>query len=320
MTDIKNFTLDLSELEFVHSGLARPESVIAEPDGTLWTSDNRGAVTRIDPDGTMQTIGTIGGETNGLAMDAEGNIYIAHIGDGNIYKMDRQGNHEIILSEIDGKPLGAANYVFIDSKDRLWISISTRALPWFVAAAAPRPDGYIILMDEKGPRIVADGIYFTNEIKMDADEKYLYVAETMGRRVLRYPVNEDGSLGEQEVFGPDDLGEGAYVDGITLDAEGNVWVVLVIRNGLGVITPDGDYHVVFEDVNQPALEQAVALVEQNALTPEAMFACVGQTLQFPASLTFAGPDLRDVYMGSLAMPHLVKFRSPVPGLPMRHWR
>ncbi len=316
---IKDFTLKLSDLEFVHSDLARPESIIAEEDGTLWCSDNRGSVTRIDPDGSMKTIGSIGGETNGLAMDSQGNFYIAHIEHGNVYKMDREGNHEVFLSEIDGQPLGAANFVFIDSQDRLWISISSRSIPWFIAVSAPRPDGYIILVDENGPRIVADGIYFTNEIRLDADEKYLYAAETMGNRILRYPVHADGSLGEQEVFGPADFGEGGYPDGFTFDADGNIWVTNIIRNGVGIITPDGDYHVVFEDVNEPALKEAVKLVEANALTPEAMFACVGPTLQFPASITFAGDDRKTVYLGSLAMPHLVKFRSPVAGLPMRHW-
>jgi sugar lactone lactonase YvrE len=316
---IKDFTLDLSDLSFVFSGLSRPESIIAERNGVLWTSDNRGGVTRIDPDGSMQTIGSIGGDTIGLAMDGQGNLYIAHIEYGKIYKMDKQGNHTVILDAIDGQPLGAANFVFIDSKDRLWISISTRSLPWFIAAAAPRPDGYIILIDEKGPRIVADGIYFTNEVRMDAEEKFLYAAETMGNRVLRFPVLEDG-LGEAEVFGPSQFDRGGYPDGITFDAEGNLWVTHIIRNGLGVITPDGDYHLVFEDVNLPAVENAVSLVEQNALTPEAMFACVGPNIQFPASITFAGPDLRTVYLGSLAMPHLVRFESPAPGLPMRHWR
>ncbi len=316
---IKDFSLDVSELTFAFSGLSRPESIIAEKNGALWVSDNRGGVTHIDPNGVMRTIGDIGGDTNGLAMDGAGNLYIAHIEHGKIYKMDKSGNHTVILDEINGQPLGAANYVFIDSKDRLWISISSRAVPWFLAAAAPRPDGYIILIDEKGPRIVADGIYFTNEVRMDADERYLYAAETMGNRVLRYPVLDDG-LGEAEVFGPSQFPLGGYPDGITFDAEGNLWVTHIIRNGLGVITPDGDHHMVFEDVNQPALENAVKLVEQNALTPEAMFACVGPTIQFPASLTFAGPDLKTAYVGSLAMPHLVKFQSPVAGLPMRHWQ
>jgi hypothetical protein len=56
------------------------------------------------------------------------------------------------------------------------------------------------------------------------------------------------------------------------------------------------------------------------LTPEDFMATAGKTLQFPTSAAFAGPDLRTVYLSSLAMPHLLKFESPVPGLPLRHWR
>ena len=319
MTTIKNFTLPLSDLKFVHHGLARPESILAEKNGRLWCSDNRGSVTRSDPDGSMQTIGSIGGETNGLAMGKDGSIYIAHIGNGNIYKMDQQGNHEIILSEIDGHPLGSANYVFVDSRDRLWISVSSREIPWFIAAASPRPDGYIILWDDKGPRVVADGLYFANEIRLNADESYLYAAETMMARIVRYKVNDDGSLGPQEIVAPGHLGEGRYVDGFAFDAEGNIWVTSVTTNGLGIITPDGDFHMVFEDPNPAAITSAVAKVTSNSLMPEDLFACVGPTIQFPVSIAFADPDLQTVYIGSLAMPYLLKFRSPVPGLPMRHW-
>lgn len=317
---IKEFTLSLDDIEFFASDLARPESIIAEKDGTLWISDQRGIVTRRDPDGTQETLGDIGHEPNGLAMDSEGNLYNANIGDGKIYKVYRDGSSEVILDEINGQPLGAANYVFIDSQDRLWISISTRDPIWFVACAAPRPDGYVILIDDNGPRIVADGIYFPNEIRLDADEAYLYVAETMKARMIRYPVNKDGSLGEQEVFGPDGLGEAAYVDGFALDAEGNVWVTTVLRNGLVIITADGEHaHTVFEDPRDDAIANAEAKVNSNSLAPDDMYACMGPRLQFPASVTFAGPDLKTVLMGSLGMPHLLKFESPVPGLPMRHW-
>jgi sugar lactone lactonase YvrE len=320
MSSIKGFTVDLSDLSFVGRGLARPESIIAERDGTLWISDgSQGGVTRMAPDGTQTIIGKMGGESNGLAMDREGNLYIANIHNGLFYKMYRDGSHEVLLSELDGQPLGAANYVFIDSQDRLWLSVSTRVLPWLQAASSPRPDGYIILIDEKGPRIVADGILFTNEVRMDANEAYLYAAETMASRIIRFPVREDGSLGEREVVGPDGLGHGALVDGFTFDAEGNIWLTTVIRNGLMIITPDGEAHTVFEDPNPAALDNGVAKVAAGALTPEELFACMGATLQFPASVTFAGPDLRTVYIGSLAMPHLVSFQSPVAGLPMRHW-
>ena len=320
MTSIKDFTLELDEIEFFGSDFHRPESIIAEKNGTLWVSDQRGIVLRVDPDGTQTLLGDVGHEPNGLAMDAEGNLYNANIGDGKLYKLYRDGTYEVILDQIDGQPLGAINYVFIDSQDRLWISVSTREPVWFLAAAQPRPDGYLILMDEQGPRIVADGIYFPNEVRLDADEQYVYVAETMKARMIRYPLNDDGSLGEQEVVGPDPLAFGGYVDGFAFDAEGNIWVTTITRNGLMIITPDGEAHTVFEDVNEPALQNAVAKVEAGALAPEDLYACVGPRIQFPVSVTFAGPDLQTVYMGSLAMPHLLRFRSPVPGLPMRHWQ
>jgi sugar lactone lactonase YvrE len=153
-------------------------------------------MTRRDPDGTQETLGNVGHEPNGLAMDSKGNLYNANIGDGKIYKMQKDGSHEVILEEIDGQPLGAVNFVFVDSQDRLWISVSTREPIWFIAAAAPRPDGYVILMDENGARIVGDGIYFPNEIRLDADEKYL---------VLAFFVSDSKPLAgrsHQEIFKP----------------------------------------------------------------------------------------------------------------------
>lgn len=319
MNSIKDFTLKLSELRFFGNNLSRPESVLAEPDGTLWASDKRGLVTRINPDGSNTLLGDVGYEPNGLAMDRSGNIYIANIGDGKIYKLYPDGNYEVILGEMEGKPLGAANFVFIDSRDRLWISISTRRSSWLEAVANPGPDGYIILLDEKGPRIVADGIYFPNEIRLDAKEEYLYVAETMGCRMLRYKVQEDGSLGTQEVFGPENLGLGGYVDGFALDAEENIWLTIPARNSLAIVSGSGDYHVVFEEVNQEALERSAANAQAGTFTVKDMIACAGKTLQLPASITFGGSDLKTVYLGSLGMPHLVTFESPIPGLPMHHW-
>ena len=38
-----------------------------------------------------------------------------------------------------------------------------------------------------------------------------------------------------------------------------------------------------------------------------------------ASITFGGPDLRTVYLGSLLGTTIPYFKSPVPGLPMVHW-
>ena len=62
---IRSFTLYLDPLSWTGRDLQRPESVVAEPDGTLWASDGRGGVMRIDPDGGQELRPGWGGEPNG---------------------------------------------------------------------------------------------------------------------------------------------------------------------------------------------------------------------------------------------------------------
>ena len=219
---VSSFTLDVDQLGWTGQDLQRPESVVAEPDGTLWASDGRGGVTRIDPDGGQTLLGGWGGEPNGLAIDPDGNLVTANIGLGRVQRMTRDGQVATVLEEVDGQRTTSANFVFYDRSGRLWLTCLTREDHWWPAVAHPRPDGFVVLVDERGPRIVADGIYATNEARLDAAEGYLYVAETMKARILRFPVRADGSLGEREVFGPDGLGLGGFVDGFSFDAEGNL--------------------------------------------------------------------------------------------------
>ncbi|HEU4897850.1 MAG TPA: SMP-30/gluconolactonase/LRE family protein, partial [Actinomycetota bacterium] len=88
---VNSFTLDLDQLGWTGQDLQRPESVVAEPDGTLWASDGRGGVTRIDPDGSQTLLGGWGGEPNGLAIDPDGNLVTANIGLGRVQRMTRDG-------------------------------------------------------------------------------------------------------------------------------------------------------------------------------------------------------------------------------------
>lgn len=319
VTSLKDFRLDLSELSFVGHDLVRPECVVAEPDGTLWVSDARGVATRIDPDGRQTLLGPEVGEPNGIAIDRDGSLVVATMAGRNVVRLRRDGQSEILLDRIDGAPLGAANFCFRDRQDRLWIAVMTRQNPWWGAIAGQVTDGYIVLVDEKGPRIVADNIMACNEIRLDASGQWLYAAETLRARMLRFPVRADGSLGEREVYGPDGLGQGAYVDGFAIDAEGNLWVTTVCRNGLVVITPDGSAHTVFEDANEAIIPPLIEKMAAHTSEPMDLVLCAGKTLQLPTSVAFGGPDLRTVYMGSLMMPRLASFRSPVPGLPLAHW-
>jgi hypothetical protein len=51
---------------------------------------------------------------------------------------------------------------------------------------------------------------------------------------------------------------------------------------------------------------------------DSLYACQGNGPL--ASVTFGGPDLNTAYIGSLKGKRIPYFRSPVPGLPMVHWK
>ena len=60
------WTVDRAGIERVGRDLQRPECILAERDGTLWSADARGGVMRILPDGTQQLIA----QTGHMGVDA----------------------------------------------------------------------------------------------------------------------------------------------------------------------------------------------------------------------------------------------------------
>lgn len=274
------------------SGLSRPECIIAEKDGTLWIADDRGGVIRLGPDGKQSLIGNIPGLPNGLALEASGSLLVAEIDNGVLYRLHQDGRSDIVLDNLNGKALGAVNFVYLDHQQRIWVTVSTRTIPRRPASSTPLYDGYIILIDNGGPRIVADKLCFANELRIDESGRYLYVAETALRSVIRFDIGEGGHLSNKIVYGGKPLK--GRPDGIALDCEANLWVTEVDHNALWVITPDQQMHCIFEDPG-------------------------ASVVNFPASLTFGGPDLKTVYLGSLRMDCIPTFRSPIAGAPMAHW-
>lgn len=294
MKTIADFSLRAEDFVPFCDGLRRPECVLADSDGTIFISDLPGGIMQISPDGSRTRLGNIAGVPNGIAMDADRNLIVTDIENGRLWKIARDRTQELILASVDGSPLGALNFVMVDSTNAIWASVSTRTSPRSLALADPRPDGYIIRLQDGVARVVADGIFFTNEIRLDPPGKFLYAAETCRGRILRFAVTDDGLLAPGETFGPAPLFDGARVDGIAFDASGNLWITEIGRNGIHVVSPEGEAHCVFEDAD-------------------------GVALQNPTSIAFSPLDPHMAYVGSLTMDRLMTFRSPVEGLRLSHW-
>jgi gluconolactonase len=329
------WSVDRTAIRTIGTDLQRPECILAERDGTLWSADARGGVMCIRPDGSQKLIAQtghqgvdannptsliLGGATlpNGIAMNRVGDFFIANFGTDAIEWMNRDGASRSLYTQVDGRPLGKANFVLCDSRDRIWFTVTTRLVPWTRSINEKVPDGYVGLIDERGIRIVAEGFVGTNEIRFDADEEWLYVVESNARRISRLRVGPDGTLCDREIFGPSDLG--GTPDGFAFDEYGNLWITIVQTDRLVALTPEGELLTLLDDCDPEQQTVYDRHFYAGTMTPEIMAATKGTIAPWMASLTFGGPDLRTVYLGSLMGTTIPYFRVPVAGLPMAHWK
>src|SRR5205085_11721265 len=111
----------------------------------------------------------------------------------------------------------------------------------------------------------------------------------------------------------------SFPERFCFEALRNLWVNLGMSDQLVAITPEGDVLKLLDDSNPEATRRLNEHYEARTLTPEIMGAAAGTLAPWMASLTFGGPDLRTVYLGSLRGTTLPSFRSPVAGLPLVHW-
>jgi hypothetical protein len=101
--------------------------------------------------------------------------------------------------------------------------------------------------------VLVDSLYFANGVAIDETGGHLYLAETMGGRVLRYRVDLDaGRVSDRSVFV-----DSVAPDNLELDGEGYLWIALPLSNELLVVdTATGTRHIVFRSVT-PAQQEII---------------------------------------------------------------
>jgi gluconolactonase len=170
--------------------------------------------------------------TNGLAFDSEGRLYGCCSGGRSIVRFEPDGTTTTIVDRLDCQLLNTPNDLAIDRQGRIWFSNpwnagnidpSEKEIPGrnAILRADPQPDGTWVCK-----RMTTDTTG-TNGLLISPDWRTLYMIQTSPeRRELRaYDIQDDGSLGRYIVlhqFGEDYRGPQRGIDGMCLDAEGNI--------------------------------------------------------------------------------------------------
>jgi sugar lactone lactonase YvrE len=293
--------------------LDRPECVHCTAQGDVFVSDWRGGVMRIRPDGTQQLIkGDRPIKTNGFAILPDRSFLLAHLDEreGGVWRLTLEGRLAPVLED-----LPPTNFVFVHG-ERTYVTVSTRLVPRTQARKPGYADGFIVCIDARGTRVVAEGLGFTNECKADPSGKWLYVNETFGKRLSRFRITRDG-LGERQTVAT--FGHGVFPDGLDFDAEGGVWITSVYSNRLIRVAPGGEQQLVLEDNDPAFVERMEAQFARGELAAPGNPEVPARLIRNLSSSAFGGPGLRTLYLGCLQDSRIYRMPSPVAGARPPHW-
>ena len=224
--------------------LHHPEDGVGLADGSVIVGDEVSGLKIIDktgksrPYGKFKDLGWIHNPPkfvagpNGMFMEAGGrHLLLADVYSGKIYRVDVNTEETRMIYDHQF----GINSLVRDSKGNIWFTQSAKNTgpdEMWNAVNRPVDSGAVFYLqasegDVPNPAIqAAANIYFANGIALDSSEEYLYVAETMMDRVLRYNVDtKTGTLTNRKVYqnvtSPDNL---------KFDQDGNLWIASPISN------------------------------------------------------------------------------------------
>jgi sugar lactone lactonase YvrE len=288
----------------------KPEGVARDPRGNLYTGqqqaaptvnicviDRKGQLVReipvaAGPAGVASLLGMLFTPGQGLYAVDKANTVAPN---GRLLRVDPKSGHVAVLATGFAVPNGIAQ----DRHGDLFVSDSSAG-----TITKVKPDGSSSVVWKQDVLLTTKGTppFGANGVAFDRGEHFLYVANTGDSRVLRIPVEADGSAGPVEIFADGATIDAAQqtaqalhgADGIMFDARGNLYVCANQANEVQVVDPRA--HLV------------------------ARYAGVGaNAFDFDASLVFHG---RTLYVTNLSLndggvnSKLSVLRTPFPGLPL----
>ena len=227
-------------VKIIANGIDHPEGVAWDPVGErLVCGTEGGQVLAIDPKtGEQQVLADTGGFVLGLALDAQGVIYLCDMARKAVLACDPDnGRVSAVSTGAPGRPIITPNFLAFHPDGVLYVSDSGSS--WDAG------DGLLLGIRGDDTTFVASEApsSFPNGIAIDESGELLYVVETADPGVCRLPIKDDGTLGSPEnvVRMP-----GTAPDGLAFAADGSLIiscyrpdrVYRLAENGLSILADD----------------------------------------------------------------------------------
>lgn len=195
-----------------------------------WTDARRHLVRQYQPGTGHQAQWTLPQEVGSIALCESGQLLVALV--DSFVRLDPRTGAVTPLLQMRH---AADNLRLNDGR----VDRAGRFLVGSLVKHSREPLGALYQLSGATLREVDRGFCVSNTTCFSPDGRWLYFADSMSRQILRYPYDTaTGVAGPREVF-VDTAPWNTAPDGATVDAEGGIWVALVLSAQLARFHPDG---------------------------------------------------------------------------------
>ena len=223
LADDSGLLAEGAKIEVLGEGYSFTEGPAADPDGNVYFTDqpNDRIVKYTAADGTFSDWLKPAGRSNGIYFDQAGNLLVCADEKNELWSIAPDKKITVLLSDFGGKLLNGPNDLWIRPDGALYFTDPLYARDyWKRDKAMQQPGQFVYFFDVKTKKAkpVDTDLKQPNGIVGTPDGKTLYVADIGAGETYSYAIQPDGSLENKMLFC--NLGS----DGMTLDAEGNVYL------------------------------------------------------------------------------------------------
>lgn len=212
----------LPELNVVDVAGHGPEDVLVLPDGSVLTGVDDGRLLRIDG-GLVTEVAETGGRPLGLELLPDGRLLVCDARRGLLAVDLTTQDHEILVGEVEGRPMRFCNNAAVQSDGTIWFTDSSLKWgidTWRADVLEHGATGRLLRRDPDGAvHVVLTGLAFANGVACAPDGSWVVVAETAGYSLLRVdPTTGTATPLQSNLPG--------FPDNISLGSDGLIWVAL----------------------------------------------------------------------------------------------
>ncbi len=269
--------LALHRFRIFAEGLDHPEGLAFDADGTLWAGGELGQIYRMDRRGRVHEVVRLGGFCLGLTFSRKQELFVCNFKSGALIHVNRKGRVLHSIDRVSTRKLKTPNFSVFDSEGNLYFSDSG---DW------EKENGCVYRLRPNGrAEYFAGPFAFANGMALSADERHLYVVQSLKDNVVEVPILRDGRAGRPRLYAS---GLSRVPDGAAFDAAGNLYVTCYATPSVYRISPGG-------------------AVELYAYDPSATM------LAGPTNAAFGGPNFDELYFANLNRWHICRAKTGVRG-------